>query len=599
MEQGGKKPASVYCSHAVISLKRFLRKPLSIISGIPLLAFLLLMVFVPIFNSHDIVNDASYASYLPPKAFEVNQYGFLDGTKREEGILAYDRRHPLGMTMNASTPKESLLPLEHFMDSIVGDIVVKEGKRDEATPYGYGGEVTITPENENEAFFYSSLFDLDLSENCVVSLDVGEKTTGTSYRPYLNLFFEGDSKAPTLLPLRPYSKGGEAIRIDNVIDMVMAVAPDSSIEEVKASMGVSCLKKEGEESILCLSSYTISSSDDVGFSDANELLLRDQGFFSWSSSHSVIGIKDVNVYECSFRYDFYKALFGDRERTFKKDEISSYIDRGWMSYDYTLGTSSFLNLDEAHCPILVVKSQGSDGGLICTVSMYRYYGYSSSPYFLFGTNANGQDFFKLTFVGLGLSFLLSMGACLLSLLVGFSLLMAAKRFGYPYISLVTHFPTVVVGVSLFTVLLFSPLYSVYPWLYGVMAGLLVDIVLLWRYLPKRVALVKDERWLFSRSESISFYSLAPNPKRYIALVSAALLPIFMGVEIASGFLGIWPISTLMIGNVIHEASLEVILAPNLLVSSGVTVVVLLLCLALFLLFALNSFVSKIKNDKRS
>ena len=107
---------------------------------------------------------------------------------------------------------------------------------------------------------------------------------------------------------------------------------------------------------------------------------------------------------CDIVYDPYEQVFGDIEGEIAKADLSTYMQNNWCKFDYEVGPSSFERLSDK-CPILSVSSMTADGKAYGVISQYRAFGYSSSPKFIFGTDANGHDLFKLCFRGLSKSLL--------------------------------------------------------------------------------------------------------------------------------------------------------------------------------------------------
>ena len=108
-----------------------------------------------------------------------------------------------------------------------------------------------------------------------------------------------------------------------------------------------------------------------------------------------------------------------------EQELKRFIDLKYIEYDFNVGVESFKLLDEENSPVRSISSQRvtvlpdfTVKEVNAVVSIYRYYGYESIPYFIFGTNQRGHDFFKVVFSGLNTSLLLGLVVALINIFIG-------------------------------------------------------------------------------------------------------------------------------------------------------------------------------------
>ena len=151
----------------------------------------------------------------------------------------------------------------------------------------------------------------------------------------------------------------------------------------------------------------------ISILDANEtkqLGTKDVGY--WNST-GVTNVTGVVLTYMDFIYDPYEAQLGYKaDFVVGRSIVDTYIQNGWMEYDWNKGIDSFKVLDEERCPILSVSKQteNKDLGtfnLVCDVTYYKYLGYKKMPKFFMGTNDSGYDLLKQCFVGLRTSLILS------------------------------------------------------------------------------------------------------------------------------------------------------------------------------------------------
>lgn len=189
--------------------------------------------------------------------------------------------------------------------------------------------------------------------------------------------------------------------------------------------------------------------EEAQFSDANECLLRENKIdinisqdkykqfinpTGWSSS-SFMGLSNAVYESCTFVYDTYEAALGlTKDYPLGNDKLQSYENMGYFkTYLKNAGSSRYvegsigdvnrntqsikleiLNYDK--CPIVPtdpegdvykIKNYDSYGWQIdVNILIYKYYGYSSMPRYIFGTDASGHNMNKYVFEGLRNSLLL-------------------------------------------------------------------------------------------------------------------------------------------------------------------------------------------------
>ena len=192
-----------------------------------------------------------------------------------------------------------------------------------------------------------------------------------------------------------------------------------------------------------------ASASDVAiasFSDATKALTKiqdekDETHFLRQGS-AKLGIYHSEVLYGTFRYDCYKAIFGSTDdddpkpvfttRIYSGDDVNVFIENGWMEYEWGHGTNlgqfHLTELGKKYCPVRDVLAQdvredpfhpGDEEyitrELTVKCSYYRHLAYKgiigdyNPPKYVFGTDQNGKDFFKVVFSGLlmslGLGFL--------------------------------------------------------------------------------------------------------------------------------------------------------------------------------------------------
>ena len=144
--------------------------------------------------------------------------------------------------------------------------------------------------------------------------------------------------------------------------------------------------------------------------------------------NKALAVRDLVVYEkngvkvCDFVYDKYAEVYGEKVEVIAKIKLNSYIKKGILEFDFE-NPESLKILDPANADGIVECTrifEDADGKVRYEfrVELFRKFGYTSSPRFLFGTNAQGRDIVKLAFKGLQKSFIFAICIASICLFVG-------------------------------------------------------------------------------------------------------------------------------------------------------------------------------------
>lgn len=441
------------------ALKRFVKSRSSVVAASILLILIGMSIIVPFADSNDINSPLGQASYLPPKWFDGDLGGFLDGTDRVENAILDPETLKL--------PEDS----DYKEFAIVGDISTRSSYSDvysnAVAKYGKGGYLTITNSGSKEEGVFTAVDEgirsaeitLDLSSSysykANFSLDQSVVRDGTSLSTYLAFSTTLDEKAgETLIPLTkdtPWGEGIESLEVADVSAALTTYMEEKAIavpSEITGRLAVVVSAPEDEAS--SANSLAIGSIEGsnlpskVCFSTGLEArkAMSDKSDSAYSgfpsSSLPTIGLKHAEVVYGSFRYDFYAAAFGDVEYEFTEIDIQNYIDRGWLEYEWGSGSQPqswrLTESGETYCPLRTVAYQTiienpfepdlNTRSVHGTRSLYRqlYFegkiGSCKAPKYIFGTDRNGKDFFKVVFSGLLTSLGLGVLASAINIVIG-------------------------------------------------------------------------------------------------------------------------------------------------------------------------------------
>jgi len=149
----------------------------------------------------------------------------------------------------------------------------------------------------------------------------------------------------------------------------------------------------------------------------------------WKSTGAYTPFMSKVVF-CSFVYDSYRAKLGNTKMNISTADMDTWAKNKWVEFRcttikdsetgrYKVNRSTFKCkiLDAEHCPLsreltpddIYVDYYVTKANVYTIkgeVLMYKYYGYTTMPKFLFGTDRNGKDMLKYVFDGLRWSLIL-------------------------------------------------------------------------------------------------------------------------------------------------------------------------------------------------
>lgn len=414
------------------AFKRFCKSKSSVTAAIILGVLILMAIIVPIADGNDITrsNNITESHYLPPKWFPSGT-GWMDGTEWVSGV-----------TLDPATMRPVQTDGSVYRDeAIVSDIEVTEDylsqKSEGVLKYGQGGAVTFFPTKEG--------FDVDYMSDVFTYLPINETEVAYSFEKEATETLGGNPLWTPVLYVQDdagqwvvgheLQEAGRSYE-DCSFDLGEILA-DVVTEATDFRFGVHVEGEEGKQTSLYLKSAVLevngAVNENVSFTDATALLGGRSSSWTLVSQGAQTGIYRSKMLLGSFRYDKYEAAFGEDTASFTSTEVDTFVKRGWMTY--TWGDVSSFALTEAgekYCPIRTVDKEStsswgdvSSRSLTGTRSRYRYLYYqgyiaecTDQIYYLFGTNAQGKDFFKVVFSGLLTSLELGFLCAIINITVG-------------------------------------------------------------------------------------------------------------------------------------------------------------------------------------
>ena len=369
------------------AMKRFVKNRSSVVAGCILFILIAMAIIVPVANKNDIDNPVAAARYLPPKWFDGDTGGFMDGTGYiEKAIL---------------DPDTNSLPSDSYYKSyaVIGDITPTQSVSDtwdeSVRNYGKNGAIRLgngSMENEVGIFdaedsgLVSPAVELSLNDTSVAyevtfypDSYADNHIEGTEIAASIGWVFESaeeddPSTEPSLLaegeetpeegednpgeeempeepeeemvvvPLMdPMTLNNEvlSLSVNDVVGVLREGGYLDGITSEKAMGRFVIVYEAPEDAAASANSLYIqsvkatgstSSVDAASFSNATQAygLLNTTGY-SRLNDISSTGIYHSEVTYGAFRYDYYEAAFGDVSgQPFTNNDIVEYIEEGWI-----------------------------------------------------------------------------------------------------------------------------------------------------------------------------------------------------------------------------------------------------------------------------
>jgi oligopeptide transport system permease protein len=621
------------------AMHRFVKNRSSVVAAFLLGILVMMAIIVPIADGSDIDTAADYAGSLPPRWSLFQGTGFLDGTNYYSSVTGYvpsavSTTNTTG-AVTKDTSLEDVYPYNYDANAIVSGTLTRSfSTTNAASDYGFGGTLVLTASSHiKNAILYSPTAYVRTSKDYELSVtpDSAYCTSASMapyYRIYAEVYYDATSTTVTEVPLRDWSYDYSAFAITDLSTIIQDNNPSTSITtNFKAYFCVELATNTtyepedvGDYPSFYLDSFevTCTSVEDtywnsISWTDANSLKLRDTATdttYVWKiAGAGNKSLRDVNIVKCSFRYDEYEAAFGIKSKDIDETTARSYISKGWMSYDFdavNAGTAtaaeSLVRLDDK-CPIMSVASQSvtavettnTDGTttivykytLVCQVSYYRYYGFTSIPSYIFGTNAKGYDYFKYLFTGLRTSLILGVLCALINVSFGLLWGSISGYFGGWVDIIMERFTEILGGIPWIVVMTLCILnlgqnfwvFLLALCLTGWMSVSSMTRSQFYRYKGREYVLAS--RTLGANDSRLIFRHILPNAIGPIVTSSILIIPGVIFSEATISYLGLGLKGMKSFGVALSEAQGVITTSPYLIICGSIIVSILMISFNLF------------------
>jgi ABC-type dipeptide/oligopeptide/nickel transport system permease subunit len=582
------------------AIKRFLKNKSSVAAGVIIGILTLLAVTVPVFNTSSLDRPLSEARFLPPKWPGFEGTGFMDGTTFNRNII-----------IDTITDPNNPTPVGFVLDAVVGEINMYDTYSNFPSPYASGGYLVLRSDTRsNDGYLYSAPLNVNFNQAIELSTFLSDINNDQAIQPNYRLiaYVEYDLGVQTLVPLTNFSTEYGQIALENISTTILEERPDGVLNtSFRSRFGFQLeTTLSGVYPTLYIDNFVMNREDvtndalfvTVNFDSGNEVMLRDNAqnasVIRWSVNHGAKSVFQSVLPRGDFRYDNYQSAFGEVIREdVGKSVLDGYIAQGWIRYDFEVGVSSFELLSDLS-PLREVYSQKTVGfgsarafTVRALISIYREKGFAEPPIYLFGTDVNGNDFFKIVFSGLGTSLLLGFLAALINVTVGMIwgslsgyyggwIDIAMERFteilgGVPWIILMTLI--ILLLGSNFVTFLFALTLT------GWIGTASLTRSQFYRY--KRREYILASRTLGAKDGRLIFRHILPNAIGPIVTSSVLIIPGVIFAEASISYLGLGLQGLPSLGVALSRSQAYLQTSPHLTLFSGLVISLLLISFNLF------------------
>lgn len=419
------------------SLKRFAKSKSAITGGV-IVGILALMAIIVPFCTPDVgafnvdrqeAGGQTIEKNIQPKLFPAGT-GFWDGTIRKTGVMFNEE---------TNTP-------DGYREGVFSELVTYPTQINQYSPLGKNGYVVVfCADTKINGNLYSPFINFNINEN---EYNISMTTLDEKYSSYIQseyrIVLEDIDK--NVYPLTDFGTGlSSEVNVNEALGEVKT--DENGI--LNARIKVEVLAQSSGLGSVIIDDFIITSNDSeekelldsISFTEGNELLIRSSDAANARSSTSGRSAYKVDFTYCDFLYDQYEDIYGNKEMTISSTLLIAYqasqdiqinlsSEHSKATTDKTELATRFPILNTENGIIVEVIEQIGDAeynasrnrwenySLKCIVRGYKYLGYDSMPIFIFGTNNDQRDYFKLIFTSLRFSFVLAIGVSAVNIFIG-------------------------------------------------------------------------------------------------------------------------------------------------------------------------------------
>ncbi|MGS0972020.1 MAG: ABC transporter permease [Candidatus Izemoplasmataceae bacterium] len=392
---------------------RFRKNRTNVVATMILLFLILMGIFVPIVTTKNYEELEIQLQNLPPRVPILENLGFMDGTQhlteQTADINAYDPElglyYPQGydpeLIVEGSLENNEIFCTDNNETCVGGQVVVGLSKDHSSLTFSRDGIITFD-ETQNPQITVEIFEIISDDPNAVLNVNIlynfgsstatlGEITEAGTYT--YDLFEIIDEPSPLYgqisFELLTSQQSNTSVSFTNV-----QVTDDSAESPLVDDTG------------LAIRAYKLGVANTGTIKRSQGIMV--QTSFDYKIYEEVFGDKHVPVFSAN---DFDQIMIDNADVCTLPEDMDNII--GWEF--------------EEGCPIVRVNgrtepTEGPDGNfyfsydLVLDYAIYR--GYEEIPYFFFGTNGGGKDFFALVWLGLRTSLFIGLIVALINISIG-------------------------------------------------------------------------------------------------------------------------------------------------------------------------------------
>jgi oligopeptide transport system permease protein len=405
---------------------RFSKNRTNVIASIILFSVIFLAILVPIVSTKNITGLLPELSYLPPKVPLVEKLGILDGTRTFNlQTIVYE---------SLNEDKTSGTPVGFNPDFIKpGTLKINQTICNNRDVNCFGGEnimridrnsssmaITSPEKNLNDQSMLFSLNGFGANEFIIDVLSISGGSTNVQVQVFYN---------DEWVNIGTFNTAG----VHSFDPFASPNIPNSAIFESRLRLRITSDVTSGQAILnsITFNQFGTLVRQDSGFQLSRYAIATGQGAGTYIRQNG-------EMYVASFKYDSYAQALAPRQITsmpssefYKLTRVDGDKNKDLLP-ECSVSTPNprpgFPNAYdiEGDCVIQTVLRQSSKV-IINNEEFYsynvivdtpRYFGFSTSPYFFFGTTASGRDLFGASFLGLRTSLIIGFLAAAINISIG-------------------------------------------------------------------------------------------------------------------------------------------------------------------------------------
>lgn len=414
-----------------------------------------------------------------------------------------------------------------------------------------------------------------------VSVNIGEKVlSGMSNVKIRITLYSSGSTQMSCLPIQQMSFTTSDTTLGDTLANYTITKDEWALNDSVFNADDSLTEEEAK-------TYLDSLKQNSAVIQVNKRNSSDKSLYTFSRGTS--GIYGAIAANCSFKYDEYTSKLGLQSFKISQAQMEQYIKNGWCTFTDTTNAESFKMLSD-NCPIksvTEVKQIGNSYEVTGDVMMYQYYGYSSMPRFIFGTDQQGRDLFTYAFFALRTSLIIAFVITAINFIVGIVYGSIEGYFGgnvdlfMERISdILGYLPTTILITLLFlnygkSLFVFGLGMTLTGWL-GVASRTRTQF-----YRFKGREYVLASRTLGASDARLIFKHVLPNSLGTIITTSILMVPGTISTEATLSYIGLGLEGTASFGVVMSDNQQELLTNPHLVLFPAVIMSLLMISFNLF------------------